>query len=70
MGTTGKGPVAGLMGSSYLANQIGYQHIITTDMGGTSFDLGILLEGSPRFYAFQPVIERFMVDKKEGKAFG
>lgn len=56
------GPVAGLMGSSYLASLLGYKSIVTTDMGGTSFDLGLLLEGSPRFYAFQPVVERFMVD--------
>jgi N-methylhydantoinase A/acetophenone carboxylase len=56
------GPVAGLMGSSYLASLLGYDSVVTTDMGGTSFDLGLLLEGSPRFYAFQPVVERFMVD--------
>lgn len=56
------GPVAGLMGSSYLASLLGYRSVITTDMGGTSFDLGLLLEGSPRFYAFQPVVEHFMVD--------
>ena len=31
-------------------------------MGGTSFDLGVLVEGKPRFYSVRPVIERWAVD--------
>ncbi len=56
------GPVAGLMGSSHLGSLYGYSNVITTDMGGTSFDIGMVAEGSPRFYQFTPVIDRWLVD--------
>lgn len=56
------GPVAGLIGSAYVGRLHGYKNIIVSDMGGTSFDLGLIIEGSTRFYAFQPIIDRWMVD--------
>ncbi len=56
------GPVAGLMGSSARARILGLENIICTDMGGTSFDLGVLIEGKPRFYSVRPVIDRWAVD--------
>lgn len=56
------GPVAGLMGSSYIGRLYGYSNVVTTDMGGTSFDIGMVAEGSPRFYQFMPVIDRWLVD--------
>jgi N-methylhydantoinase A/oxoprolinase/acetone carboxylase beta subunit len=56
------GPVAGLMGSSYIGRLYGYRNVVTTDMGGTSFDIGMVAEGSPRFYQFMPVIDRWLVD--------
>jgi N-methylhydantoinase A/oxoprolinase/acetone carboxylase beta subunit len=56
------GPVAGLMGCAYAGKLIGYKNIIGTDMGGTSFDLGLVVEGSTRFYAFNPVIDRWQID--------
>jgi N-methylhydantoinase A/oxoprolinase/acetone carboxylase beta subunit len=56
------GPVAGLMGSSYVGRLYGYRNVVTTDMGGTSFDIGMVAEGSPRFYQFTPVIDRWLVD--------
>src|SRR5260370_30029984 len=31
-------------------------------MGGTSFDIGMVAEGSPRFYQFMPVIDRWLGD--------
>jgi N-methylhydantoinase A/acetophenone carboxylase len=31
-------------------------------MGGTSFDLGVLVGGSPKFYSVRPVIDRWAVD--------
>ena len=34
------GPTGGVMGSLQLAQEIGHRNIITTDMGGTSFDVG------------------------------
>jgi len=56
------GPVAGLMGSGARARELGIENVICTDMGGTSFDLGVLVEGSPRFYSVRPVIDRWAVD--------
>jgi N-methylhydantoinase A/oxoprolinase/acetone carboxylase beta subunit len=56
------GPVAGLMGCAHAGKLQGYPNIIATDMGGTSFDLGLVAEGSTRFYAFNPVIDRWQID--------
>jgi len=33
---------------------------LVTDMGGTSFDMGVIVEGNPRFYTFRPVIDRWL----------
>ena len=41
------GPTGGVMGSVKLAKQLGYKNIITTDMGGTSFDVAIVVEEKP-----------------------
>jgi N-methylhydantoinase A/acetophenone carboxylase len=56
------GPVAGLMGSGARARELEIGNVICTDMGGTSFDLGVLVEGRPRFYSVRPVIDRWAVD--------
>jgi len=56
------GPVAGLMGSGARARSLDIDNVICTDMGGTSFDLGVLVDGSPRFYSVRPVIDRWAVD--------
>ena len=49
--TLDSGPVAGVMGSRHSASAMGYENVITTDMGGTSFDIGVIHEGEPA-YAF------------------
>ncbi len=56
------GPVAGLMGSGARARNLGLENVICTDMGGTSFDLGVLVDGRPRFFSVRPVIDRWAVD--------
>lgn len=56
------GPVAGLMGSGFLGRLLGFRNVIFTDMGGTSFDIGLIVAGSTRFYQFRPVIDRWLVD--------
>lgn len=43
--TLDSGPVAGVTGSAFLGRLMGHDNIITTDMGGTSFDVGIIHEG-------------------------
>lgn len=45
--TLDSGPVSGVMGSKYLGDICGYPNVITTDMGGTSFDVGVIFEGRP-----------------------
>ena len=56
------GPVAGLMGSSALGRAYGRKNVVITDMGGTSFDIAMVVEGSTRFYQFAPTIDRWTVD--------
>lgn len=55
------GPVAGLMGSAYFASKLGYKNVIAGDVGGTSFDVALVVESSVRNYEFRPVIDRWMV---------
>ncbi len=56
------GPVAGLMGSAYFANKLGYKNVIASDVGGTSFDVALVVESSVRNYTFRPVIDKWMVN--------
>jgi len=55
------GPVAGLVGSNYIALQLGFKNVVTSDMGGTSFDVGLVVEQSIRSYEFRPVIDVWQV---------
>jgi N-methylhydantoinase A/acetophenone carboxylase len=55
------GPVSGLMGSYHLATALGYQNVVAGDMGGTSFDIGLVVDQSVRNYEFRPIIDRWMV---------
>ena len=41
------GPAGGVMGSLQLAQEIGHNNVITTDMGGTSFDVALVVDGKP-----------------------
>ena len=45
--TIGSGPVGGVTGVSYLAERLGHRNVIAADMGGTSFDVGIVADGEP-----------------------
>lgn len=56
------GPVAGLMGSAYFANKLGFRNVIAGDVGGTSFDVALVVESSVRNYTFRPVIDKWMVN--------
>src|SRR3984893_742649 len=59
--TFNSGPVSGLMGAHHVAKSLGYQNVIMTDMGGTSFDVGLVVKDSVRSYEFRPIIDRWMV---------
>ncbi len=56
------GPVAGLIGGARLGRAYGFHNVVVTDMGGTSFDVGLVAAGSTRFYNFAPTIDRWLVD--------
>src|SRR5437868_3928800 len=47
--TLDSGPVPGVTGSLYLGRLMDCENIITTDMGGTSFDVGIIAGGQPAY---------------------
>jgi N-methylhydantoinase A/oxoprolinase/acetone carboxylase beta subunit len=55
------GPVAGLIGARDIARQLGYTNVVTSDVGGTSFDIGLVVSADVRNYEFSPVIDRWMV---------
>jgi N-methylhydantoinase A len=59
--TVHSGPVSGIAASEHLALQAELGNIVATDMGGTSFDIGIVVEGGVKYYDFNPEIERWMV---------
>jgi N-methylhydantoinase A len=52
------GPAGGMIASAYVAGLLKHNNVITTDMGGTSFDVGLITEGHWR-YAQEPIVERF-----------
>ncbi|MFQ5594408.1 MAG: hydantoinase/oxoprolinase family protein [Anaerolineae bacterium] len=55
------GPIAGLIGAQHVARQLGFHNVVTTDVGGTSFDIGLIVEDDVRNYEFRPIIDRWMV---------
>jgi len=57
--THNAGPVAGLHGTLTLGKVYGYNNIIFTDMGGTSYDIGVITGRRLRTYDFIPVIDRW-----------
>src|SRR6266566_4910433 len=58
LGTIDSGPAGGLIGVATLAGAYGHDHVIGTDMGGTSFDLGLVTDGKP-VVAEQHVIDQY-----------
>lgn len=41
------GPAAGVIGSQAIGEKIGLKNLLTTDIGGTSFDVGVVVDGKP-----------------------
>jgi N-methylhydantoinase A len=56
--TLDSGPVAGVLASQYLGGIIGAKHLIATDMGGTSFDVGLVWDGEP-IASYQSVVHQY-----------
>ena len=57
VGTLQSGPAGGMIATEFIARKLGHPNVITTDMGGTSFDVGLLTEGVLH-YGREPIVER------------
>jgi N-methylhydantoinase A len=49
--TVVSGPAAGVIAAAHIARLAGFEHVVTCDMGGTSFDVGVILGGKPTISA-------------------
>src|ERR1700724_436789 len=58
LGTLDSGPTAGLTGVAALAPANGHRNVVATDMGGTSFDIGLVIDGQP-IVANESVIDQY-----------
>jgi N-methylhydantoinase A len=52
------GPAGGVIGAVELGKQLGFKDLITTDVGGTSFDVGLVVDGEPQF-SLTPVFAKY-----------
>lgn len=69
--TLDSGPVAGVTGSVYFGKLMGYPNIITTDMGGTSFDVGIISDYRPAYSFIADVAQyEYFLPKVDIQAIG
>jgi N-methylhydantoinase A/oxoprolinase/acetone carboxylase beta subunit len=59
--TCNGGPVAGLLGAAFVGRELGFENLIFADMGGTSFDMGIIEGGRPASHCARPLIDRWQV---------
>lgn len=55
------GPIGGILGATYVGKLIGNDSLICSDMGGTSFDMGIITRGQTRIEN-EPIMDRFKLN--------
>ncbi|MFH1487863.1 MAG: hydantoinase/oxoprolinase family protein, partial [Pseudomonadota bacterium] len=60
IGNLNSGPCGGVIATKYVADILGHSNVISTDMGGTSFDVGLIVDGYWR-YSREPIVERFHI---------
>jgi len=58
--TAMSGPAGGILGGKYLGDVYGYKNIITSDVGGTSFDVGLITGGRVNIKT-EPIVARFIL---------
>jgi N-methylhydantoinase A len=58
LGTIDSGPAGGLTGVATLADAYGHDRVVATDMGGTSFDIGLVIDGKP-ILADENIIDQY-----------
>ena len=56
LNTYNSGPAAGMLGSALIARLYGLPNLISTDMGGTSLDIGFIVDGAYG-YEIEPTVE-------------
>jgi N-methylhydantoinase A len=56
--TIGSGPAGGLAGTVAVARRNSHSNVIATDMGGTSFEVGLIVDGQPTL-ASQQIIDKY-----------
>lgn len=59
--TAMSGPVGGVMGAVYIGNIYGIKNIITTDVGGTSFDVGLVTDGQYHLN-MEPTVSGYLIN--------
>ncbi len=59
--TAMSGPVGGVLGAAYIGQLYGIDNMISTDVGGTSFDVGLVTKGRIHLN-LEPVIARFLIN--------
>jgi N-methylhydantoinase A len=52
------GPAGGVVGAAALGHALGFPNVITTDVGGTSFDVGLVVDEEPLVNA-RPVFDKY-----------
>ncbi|WP_027997903.1 hydantoinase/oxoprolinase family protein [Sinorhizobium arboris] len=55
------GPIGGILGAAYVGKLIGNDSLICSDMGGTSFDMGVISRGQTRIEN-EPLMDRFKLN--------
>lgn len=55
------GPIGGILGAAYVGKLIGNDSLVCSDMGGTSFDMGIITRGQTRIEN-EPLMDRFKLN--------
>ncbi|WP_367888758.1 hydantoinase/oxoprolinase family protein [Celeribacter indicus] len=51
------GPAAGVVGSAGVAREAGFENVVTFDVGGTSTDVSIIVDGQPQFTSNRTVAD-------------
>jgi N-methylhydantoinase A len=69
--TIDSGPVGGIAGGKWLGQKYKEKNLICTDVGGTSFDVGLIYDGEPQ-HRDEPVISkyRFRIPKVDIQSIG
>ncbi|MSP40181.1 MAG: hydantoinase/oxoprolinase family protein [Deltaproteobacteria bacterium] len=68
VGTIESGPAAGIIGSRFIGAQLGVSHVLATDMGGTTFKVGVIRDGTvemdhrPIFMRYQLFLSKIWVE--------